>query len=107
MNSVLLIGGTGFIGSNIARYFTEKGDSVSILTRGHVKQNIPYHTFYWDPSEKIIDAQLLKKQDIIINLSGAGIAEKRWTASRKKTLLDSRVNSTRLIIDTLIKNKIV
>ncbi|MBN2523428.1 MAG: TIGR01777 family oxidoreductase [Bacteroidales bacterium] len=105
MKTVLIVGGTGFIGRNVADYFNSKGYIVSILSR-KIFPNHPFRMYEWDPLKYSIQIEALTNQDVIINLSGAGIADKYWTSKRKKVLYDSRIDSTRFLIDTLIRDKI-
>ena len=64
--------------------------TVRILTRQKKKcDGVTY--FYWNPLRKEIDPKALDNVSRLINLSGAGIADKRWCPHRKKELIDSRV----------------
>ena len=62
----------------------------------------------WNVEEQTIDITAVAKADFIIHLAGAGVADKRWTEKRKQEIVDSRVNSSKLIIETLkkIPNKV-
>ncbi len=53
--------------------------------------------FGWDPAAGAIDEQAVRDVDVVINLAGAGIADRRWTAARKKVLIDSRVQSAHVL----------
>lgn len=53
-----------------------------------------------------MDPLALQNVDAIVHLAGAGIAEKRWSAARKKEIIDSRVESARLLVDTLASQTI-
>ena len=86
---ILIAGGTGLIGESMVAHFKSKGHEVRILSRKPSQRD--KHIYHWDPLEKEIDAQALEGVQVIINLVGAGIADKRWTAERKKELIDSRV----------------
>jgi uncharacterized protein (TIGR01777 family) len=104
-NRVLLAGGTGLLGSRLTVLLIEKGYQVHILSRRslHSKDpNIVYH--HWDLDEMQIDAEALDV-DYIINLAGAGIADKRWTQARKKIIIESRTKSAALILKGLQENK--
>jgi uncharacterized protein (TIGR01777 family) len=57
----------------------------------------PFPTFVWDVDKGILDTQALADVDYIINLAGAGIADKPWTAVRKRLIIDSRVRSNQLL----------
>ncbi len=91
--TILIAGGTGLIGRKLVDKLGERGHSVAVLTRSPKKAG----EFKWSPSEKTIDEDALKGVDTIINLAGAGIADKRWTEKRKKELIDSRVKTTKFL----------
>lgn len=97
--TILLAGGTGFIGVRLAVLLREKGYAVRLLTR-HPQGD---GQFAWDPLEGRIDESALTGVHAIVNLTGAGIAEKRWTQKRKKELIDSRVQAAVLLARSLTK----
>lgn len=98
MTSILVTGGTGFIGKYLCNLLGSKGYNVLILSRN--KTNSP-NTFYWNISENYIDPKAIKLADYIVHLTGAGIADKRWTKKRKEELIDSRVKSTNLLFNKI------
>ena len=55
----------------------------------------------WQPEKKVIDLGNNASFDVVIHLSGAGIADKRWTPRYKQEILDSRVNSTQTLVNAL------
>ena len=61
-------------------------------------------SFVWDVEAGIIDIDSLEGVETIIHLAGAGVADKRWSKSRKEEILESRIKSTQLLFDTLSKN---
>lgn len=65
-------------------------------------------TAHWDPRTGAIDAQAVGEADFIVHLAGAGVADKRWTAKRKKEIVDSRTQSSALLVKALreIPNKV-
>lgn len=87
---ILIAGGSGFIGNKLKKFLI-KQHKVSILTRNksHLTKKGYY---YWSPEDNEIDLRAIKDVTVVINLCGEGIAEKRWTSSRKKELISSRVN---------------
>ncbi len=101
MNKVLIVGGTGFIGSYMSVYLAQKGYKVFILsTRKNLK--IPsVSTFYWNPKLKKIDMEAFRGVKVILNLCGANIFEKRWTKNRKELLRNSRIESTRFLVSCI------
>jgi uncharacterized protein len=103
MATVLITGGTGLVGKALGQALLEKGYRVIILSRQVDKkssiQNLTYAT--WDAEKQTIDKEAISKADHIIHLAGAGVADKRWTKKRKQEIIDSRVNSSKLIVDSL------
>lgn len=105
MAVVLISGGTGLIGNRLSQLLTERGHEVVVLTRNTRKQHNSNYTFaLWNPDKGTIDLTALAKADCIINLAGEGIADKRWTAKRKKVIAESRVKSGQLIVKALREN---
>lgn len=103
-NNILITGASGLIGSKLIRSLQERGHSVSVLSRK--PENIKgVKSFHWDVENKQIDKQAFVGIDTIINLAGAGIAEKRWTNSRKQVIVDSRVESVKLLYKTISETK--
>lgn len=101
-HKVLIAGGSGFIGSALADFLTTNGYTVSILSRK--KRSDKYKTYLWNPYNNIIDTNAIKENHYVINLAGAGIADKLWTKKRKQELLSSRVLSTRLLVNSIISH---
>ncbi|HEX6914408.1 MAG TPA: TIGR01777 family oxidoreductase [Chitinophagaceae bacterium] len=102
MATVLITGGTGFIGSHLSRFLREKGYHVIILSRKPgtaSKDGIEYR--HWNIESGEIDAGAIGSADHIIHLAGAGMADQRWTKSRKKEIIDSRAKSGELLADAL------
>lgn len=98
---ILITGASGLIGSRLTDLLIEEGHSVTYLGRSKKSGKVP--TFLWDPSAGIMDTKALELADTIVHLAGAGVAEKRWTASRKKEILESRSKSSRLLFEALKK----
>ncbi len=96
MQTVLIAGGSGLIGSRLSTLLTEKGYQVRWLSRNPAPGS-KYPTFQWDPSKGTMDSRALEGVDAVINLAGAGIADKRWTKERKELIISSRVKSTELL----------
>lgn len=98
---IVIAGGTGFIGQHVSRFFIHSGHSVILLSRhtGDRKPLVNIHARFiqWDGCTQGAWAQECEGADVVINLSGASIADQRWTPSRKRELIDSRVVSTRTL----------
>ncbi|MBT8189216.1 MAG: TIGR01777 family oxidoreductase [Bacteroidia bacterium] len=90
---VLIAGGSGLIGKHLSSYLLNKGFEVRVLSRNTRLCTENKNFYLWDPARKYIDLDALKDLNIVINLAGAGIADKRWSSERKKVLLESRIQS--------------
>lgn len=113
MATVLITGGTGMIGKALTKVLLEKGYEVIILTRNieqleikNSKLKIDYAE--WNVAKQLIDENAIAKADYIIHLAGANVGEKRWTKKRKREIVSSRVDSGKLIVESLknIPNKV-
>jgi uncharacterized protein len=102
--NVLITGGTGFIGRYLTEILLKKGYTVSILSRNVIQDTDKVSYYIWDVTAQKIEEQAILNADFIIHLAGENIAEKRWTAKRKQAILNSRIQSTHLIYETLKKN---
>ena len=104
MKKILIAGGSGLIGSRLSEMLREKGYEVCWLSR-KLEVNSVYKTFVWNPDAQTIDTDAFDGVDIVINLAGAGIADKRWSKARKKLIIESRTHSTKLLFETLTTQK--
>lgn len=108
MKRVLITGGNGMVGSSLTKRFIEKGYGVNWLirkkTNHHQSGNVS--CFFWNPEKSEIDITAFDNVDYIIHLAGANVAGKKWSNGYKKEILNSRIQSTQLLADTLIKNAI-
>jgi uncharacterized protein len=108
MPAVLITGGTGLVGTALSKLLIERGYGVIILgreTKGGKSGQITAASYaVWNIPKQTIDIEAVQKADYIIHLAGAGVADKRWTGRRKKEILDSRVQSSNLIVKALKEN---
>jgi uncharacterized protein (TIGR01777 family) len=98
MARVLITGGTGLVGTAVKNLLLQKGYEVVLLTRSTVSEKGYAH---WDINAGTIDATAIAEADYIIHLAGAGVADKRWSTSRKQEILDSRTKSSALLVKAL------
>lgn len=99
---VLIAGGSGPLGKSIAAQLLKKNHEVRFLS---VSKEDPSRNIYrWNPEAGIFNETAMEGIDVVINLSGAGVAEKRWTPTRKKTISDSRIMSTRLLAEYILSH---
>ncbi|GHD29951.1 TIGR01777 family oxidoreductase [Parahalioglobus pacificus] len=89
---VLITGGTGFIGSSLVPALMAQGHNATVLSR--------------NPAASIAGAETVTslaaigdeaRIDAIINLAGASLADKRWSITYKRQIVDSRIDTTRAI----------
>jgi uncharacterized protein (TIGR01777 family) len=96
--SVLVTGGTGFIGTALVRRLIARGDKVYVIARSPAK------------AERLFGGQALiapslqalpdtVRIDAIVNLAGAPIFGRPWTDARKVALARSRIDTTRALVD--------
>lgn len=103
MSAILISGGSGLLGSSLSTLLQNAGNEVRHLSRS-ARIDSPFPSFQWDIKKGYIDEKALEGVDTIIHLAGASVAEGRWTGSRKKEILDSRIKSADLIAESVFKN---
>src|SRR5579862_3671679 len=96
--TVLVSGATGFIGGHLVRSLLARGDSVIVLTRDADRALDRF-----GPQARIITATSElgdhERVDAVVNLAGAPILGLPWTQARRRTLVGSRVTTTRALVD--------
>lgn len=95
---IAVSGASGLIGSALVPALQAAGHDVVRLVRHEPTAGGDVR---WDPAKGVLDPAALAGVDGAINLSGAGISGRRWTATYRRKLLDSRVESTTLLANTL------
>jgi uncharacterized protein (TIGR01777 family) len=88
---VAVTGSSGLIGPELVRSLTEDGHEVLRLVR-RTPRTADEHR--WEPAHHRIPPGLLDDVDAVVNLAGVGVADRRWSATRKREVLASRVDST-------------
>ena len=94
---ILLTGGTGFIGRILCRELLANGDQITVLSR----QSAADVRAVCGRVEALPDLAKLRGHkgfDAIINLAGEGIADKRWSETRKQAIRDSRIELTQQLV---------
>ncbi len=101
---VLITGATGLIGHELINLLLQKGIAVNYLTtsRKKIVNESNYKGFYWNPSLGEINENAFDDVNVIVHLAGATVA-KRWSTSYKQEIINSRVDTTRLLYKTLEK----
>ena len=98
---ILMTGGTGFVGKQLSSRLVQEGDEVTILTRSFKESEEPPKGISYlqgDPAQKGPWLAALPGHDVIINLAGASIFSK-WSDEYKKLIRDSRIFTTRNVIE--------
>ena len=103
---ILVTGATGLIGTQLCSHLLSKGHTLNILTTRTPWQTDDAQTqvFQWSPKNKQIDHRATEGVNAIINLAGAKINQ-RWTTKNKRSILNSRIHSTRLLFDAVKQSK--
>jgi hypothetical protein len=103
---ILITGGTGFVGKHLTSRFVREGYEVTILSRSPKGSGeVPKGTSYLigDPTRKGPWQEAIPNHDVIINLAGASIF-RRWSDEYKKLIRESRVSTTRNIVEGIPSN---
>src|SRR5262245_39144729 len=105
---IVIAGGTGFLGTQLAETHAEDGHDVRVLTRGLIPGDsrhdpgtgVPGVTRVgWSPDGRSGPwASVVNGADAVVNLAGAGIGDGRWSESRKAVIHDSRIRATRSLV---------
>ncbi len=101
---VALVGASGLIGRALGAALIARGDGVLALTRGGASGIAGAHDVRWDPAEGPLPSDALDGVDAVVNLAGAPLAGPRWSDERKELIRDSRIRTTRLIVDALARD---
>ncbi|MEQ8849335.1 TIGR01777 family oxidoreductase [Botrimarina sp.] len=98
--AVAVTGSSGLVGSALCDAFATDGVRVLRLVRSRSAAD-GTDAVFWKPSSGEIDAAALEGVDLVFHLGGKGIADDRWTPAVKDLIRSSRVDSTRLLAQTL------
>ncbi|OAI01059.1 TIGR01777 family oxidoreductase [Methylomonas methanica] len=96
-NSILISGGTGFLGSALTKQLIQKNYSVTVLSRSAEKVVATFGNSVQAVSS-ITDLPDAGSFKAVVNLAGAGIFDQRWTEPRKQLLHDSRIKLTEQLV---------
>ncbi len=99
---ILITGGTGFLGSCLCKKFKELGFKVSILTRKLT--SAPKLTQSFELINSLDNTN--QSYDVIINLAGEPLNKRRWNDNVKQEIYNSRINTTKQVINFIEKSQI-
>lgn len=104
METVLITGGSGLIGTRLTQMLQGKGYRVTHLSRkGGMNNDVK--VFEWNVDKCTIDPEAIPTADHIVHLAGANIGDSRWTRKKKEEILSSRTASAQLIYEQLRKEE--
>ena len=104
---VFMTGGTGFVGTTLARELTQKGHSVTVLMRtGESARNLPQgaRALQGDPTVRGAWQEAVPGHEVFINLAGASIFT-RWTDEAKRVIRESRILTTKHLVEAMAPRK--
>lgn len=96
---ILISGSHGLVGSALVKSLTTNGHEVIRLVRHG--RTVGAAEVEWQPDKGFIDKEQLEGIDAVVHLAGENIGEGRWTKAKKRAILDSRVQGTTLLSETL------
>jgi len=99
---IAITGATGMIGVKLTAFFLAGGHQIAVITRCTSYHQPHTRAIAWDPELNYISAGVLEGFDVIIHLAGANVGE-YWSPQHKKSILESRVQSTKLLCKNLAK----
>jgi uncharacterized protein len=97
---ILISGSSGLIGKALSGALRAQGHTVARLVRPGGTMSAG--DVSWDPMAATMDTAATEGTDAVVHLSGASIAGGRWTPARKAILRSSRIDTTRVLVDSLI-----
>ena len=104
MANVLVSGGTGFIGSRVCTALHEQGDTVYVLSRNPRRAETQLKSvravYGWNPETEKLPSEATSDVKAVVHLTGETIAG-RWNAEKKRQIRDSRILSTRNLVESL------
>ena len=95
---IAVTGSSGLIGSTLVGHLQRSGHDVLRIVRADAPAA---DRISWSPTTGEIDRSGLEAVDALIHLAGAGIADRRWTTARKRTIIESRTTGTDLLARTI------
>jgi len=103
---ILISGATGLVGKRLVETLISRGHSnIKILTRNKERSQkdfpFPVEIYNWDPTLGTIEDGALDGVETVFHLAGEGVADGRWTESRKARILNSRVKGTQTLIKAI------
>jgi uncharacterized protein (TIGR01777 family) len=96
---VAVSGASGLVGRQLSAFLTTGGHQVRRIVRGAVDRE--RLDVAWDTQKGRLDAEFLNGVDAVVHLAGENIADRRWSADRKRAIRQSRVEGTRQVAEAI------
>src|SRR4051794_14791190 len=95
---ILMAGASGFLGTHLTDHLRAAGHDITRLVRrpAHAADEAS-----WDPASGRLDPPVVAGADVVINLGGVGVGDKRWTERHKNAIRSSRVETTGTVARTI------
>ncbi|MEV4279536.1 TIGR01777 family oxidoreductase [Actinoplanes xinjiangensis] len=97
---IVMAGASGFLGTRLADRLRQGGHDIVRLVRRPTERP---DEASWDPAQGRLDTAVLAGTDAVINLSGANVGDRRWTAAYKRVLRSSRIDTTDTLAQAISK----
>lgn len=98
-----MAGASGRLGGHLNARLTSDGHTITRLVRHRTTRP---NEIEWNPYTRTLDPAILEEIDMVINLGGVGVADKRWTLAYKQLIKDSRVIPTRVLAEAVAQAKV-
>lgn len=98
---VAVTGASGLVGGQLSAFLSAGGHSIFPLVRRRPRPNSD--EIHWKPARGAIDGDALNGLDAVVHLAGRSIAAWHWTPRIRREIRDSRIDSTRLLANTLAR----
>ena len=95
---VLISGASGLIGTELTKQLRANGHEPILLVR---REKRAPNEVSWNPAKAEIEPGIMEEVDAVVNLAGATTSKIPWTKKYAKQLVDSRILSTRLLVDAI------
>jgi len=95
-----ITGASGMVGSSLSQFILAEGHQVKRFVRRETRSS---DEIFWNPETSELEVESLEGLEHIVNLAGESISSGRWTESLKEKILQSRIKSTRLLVDRILK----
>src|SRR6185503_4494620 len=101
---IVLAGGSGFLGQSLAKRFLQHNYEVVVLTRSPSRHNTRIKEVHWDGKNLGEWAAQIAKAEAVVNLAGRSV-NCRYHASNRRDILESRVDSTKVLGEAIAQCK--